>query len=344
MLRRLAVFPARFVPVNLIRALLCLMLLLAACNPATETLSPTVVMDSPQPPAQIAMPSLTYTEVLPTATTTTILTEIPPIPTVPPTFSPIPLPSQAINHSTAMYVCPWAGLAQSTPVFTYEVVNTYPHDPAAYTQGLIYRDGVLYEGTGLKGQSSLRKVDLGTGEVQQILELPEQYFGEGITELDGKIYQLTWQEQTGFVYDATSFEQVDTFAYPTQGWGLTHDGNNLIMSDGSPNLYFLDPQTLDRMTTWAVWDAEKPVFMLNELEYVEGEVWANIYQTSCIARIDPSNGKVIGWIDITGILAPEDQPGSEVPNGIAYDPAGKRIFVTGKRWPKLFEIQVKAVD
>jgi len=287
-------------------------------------------------------PSPTFTETLPTAKEPTIPTEVMPSPTVPSAVTPIALPSQIVTHTTATYVCPWVDMAQSTPVFTYQVVNSYHHDPAAYTQGLIYRDGWLYEGTGLKGQSSLRKVTLDSGDVQQSIELPQQYFGEGITELGDKIYQLTWKEQTGFIYDEASFAQLGTFSYPTEGWGLTHDGKNLIMSDGTPNLYFLDPQTLQPISQVTVIAENIPVPRLNELEYIDGEVWANVYQTSCIARINPSNGQVTGWLDITGILSPEDLPGSEVPNGIAYDSAAKRIFVTGKLWPKMFEILVKA--
>jgi glutamine cyclotransferase len=241
------------------------------------------------------------------------------------------------------YVCPWADYAQTTPLYTYQIVNSYHHDPDAYTQGLIFRDGVLYESTGLKGQSTLRKVALESGEVQQAVELPQQYFGEGITEFEGEIIQLTWQEQTGFVYDLVTFEQLETFSYPTEGWGLTHDGQMLMMSDGSANLYFLDPDTLQAVSLVAVSSESLQVPRLNELEYIEGEIWANVYQTSCIARIDPATGQVLGWIDISGMLAPQDLPGSEVPNGIAYDPAGKRIFVTGKRWPKLFEIVVQPV-
>jgi glutamine cyclotransferase len=176
--------------------------------------------------------------------------------------------------------------------------------------------------------------------VLQALELPQQYFGEGITELEDEIIQLTWREQTGFVYDLETFEPLETFSYPTEGWGLTHDGQNLLMSDGSANLYFLDPQTRQTVSQVMVSAENTPVPRLNELEYIEGEVWANVYQTACIARIDPKTGQVLGWIDISGLLAPQDLPGSEVPNGIAYDEAGKRIFVTGKLWPKLFEIKI----
>jgi glutamine cyclotransferase len=220
------------------------------------------------------------------------------------------------------------------------VLNTLPHDPASYTQGLIYRNGVLYEGSGLYGQSTLRQVALESGNVEKMIELPQQYFGEGITELNGRLYQLTWREGVGFVYDTETFEQLQTFSYPFEGWGLTHDGARLIISDGSPNLYFLNPESLQIVGQVAVTAENIPVPRLNELEYVEGEVWANVYQTACIARIDPASGNVVGWIDIAGILPVADLPGSEVPNGIAYDPDGKRIFITGKLWPKLFEIAI----
>jgi len=300
------------------------------------------------------MPSPTNTESLPTTTATTISTEIPPTPPVSPTYTPVPLRSQATNHTTDPYVCPWAELGQSIPVYTYEIVNTYPHDPAAYTQGLIYRDGLVYEGTGLYGLSSLRRVELVSGEVQQMVKLAHPYFGEGITELNGVIYQLTWTNQIGFIYDLSTFERLNTFNYSTEGWGLTHDGKNLIMSDGTPQLYFLDPETLRPISQVAVVAENIPVPRLNELEYINGEVWANVYQTSCIARIDPSNGRVVGWIDIAGILTPEELAGTEgpdeiiyhpeVPNGIAYDAGEKRIIVTGKFWPKLYEIKVQAPD
>ncbi|MBN1936115.1 MAG: glutaminyl-peptide cyclotransferase [Anaerolineae bacterium] len=227
------------------------------------------------------------------------------------------------------------------PQYTYRVINTYPHDPDAFTQGLVYLDGLLYEGTGQHGASSLRQVELKTGQVLQQHNLPGEHFGEGIAVLNGKIYQLTWQSHVGFVYDLASFELLGQFAYPTEGWGLTHDGQRLIMSDGTPTLYFLDPVSLERIGQIAVYDGENPVARLNELEYVNGEIWANVWQTDRIARIDPNSGQVLGWIDLTGLLAPEDrlQP-VDVLNGIAYDAAGNRILVTGKWWPKLFEIEI----
>ncbi len=233
--------------------------------------------------------------------------------------------------------------ADTVPIYTYQIVDTYPHDPNAFTQGLIYADGVLFEGTGRNGQSSLREVDLETGQVQRQVELPEQFFGEGITLFGDRIYQLTWQSQQGFVYDAETFRQLDTFTYPTEGWGLTHDGSRLIMSDGTPTLYFLDPQSLQETGRVTVRYGDQPVVRLNELEYVDGEVYANIWQTNTIARIDPHTGQVVGWIDLTGLLQPADvtQP-VDVLNGIAYDAARDRLFVTGKLWPKLFEIDLLA--
>ncbi len=242
------------------------------------------------------------------------------------------------------YICPWVQAPNGIPVYTYRVVNRYPHDPSAYTQGLIYRDGVLYEGAGLYKQSSLRKVDLQSGKVLQRLDLQPVYFGEGITEMGGKLYQLTWKEKTGFIYDLETFEQLGDFSYQTEGWGLTQDGKQLIMSDGSDRLQFRNPQDLSLVGSLVVTALGQPVARLNELEYVgdqgAGEVWANVYQTSCIARIDLQSGKVAGWIDIGGLLAPEEMRFAEVPNGIAYDVQSGRIFVTGKLWPRLFEIEV----
>lgn len=231
--------------------------------------------------------------------------------------------------------------ANPVPVYTYEVVNTYPHDPNAFTQGLVYADGALFEGTGLNGRSSLREVDLTTGGVQRQVDLPDQFFGEGITLFNDRIFQLTWKSQEGFVYDATTFEQLDTFTYPTEGWGLTHDDTQLIMSDGTSTLHFLDPQSLQETGRVTVRYGDQPVVRLNELEYIDGEVYANIWQTNYIARIDPHTGQVVGWIDLTGLLPPADmtQP-VDVLNGIAYDAAHGRLFVTGKLWPKLFEIDL----
>ncbi len=227
-----------------------------------------------------------------------------------------------------------------TPVYGYRVLAVYPHDPNAFTQGLIYYQGDFYESTGLHGRSSLRKVDLETGEVLQIRDLPDAYFAEGLTLFDDKLYQLTWQSHIGFIYDRASFELLDTFRYATEGWGLTQDGRELIMSDGTPNLYFLDPNTLEIRRQVEVADENGPVWKLNELEYIDGAVYANVWQTDRIARIDPGTGRVTAWIDLTGLLPPEDRPGANVLNGIAWDEDGGRLFVTGKLWPKLFQIQL----
>jgi len=228
-----------------------------------------------------------------------------------------------------------------TPVYSYNVVNTYPHDRSAFTQGLVFEDGVLYEGTGLNGRSTLRRVELETGEVLQIHELPAQFFGEGVTVYGNDIIQLTWQSHVGFVYDRDSFELLQEFNYSTQGWGITHDGERLIMSDGTATLYFLDPETFEEIGRVGVYDNDGSVNRLNELEYVQGEIYANVWQTNCIARIDPQTGQVVGWIELKGLLTPEDRGEPvDVLNGIAYDAENTRLFVTGKLWPKLFEIEL----
>lgn len=225
--------------------------------------------------------------------------------------------------------------------YTYRIVNTYPHDPAAFTQGLVFHDGALYEGTGRWGESTLRETVLETGQVVRSKPLEAQYFGEGITILNDRIYQLTWQEQTGFVYDRATFEPLQTFTYPTEGWGITHDGQRLIVSDGTSTIYFWDPDTLQEIGRITVRDHRGPVTRLNELEYVNGEIWANIWLSDLIARISPETGDVLGYIDLTGLLNTENltQP-ADVLNGIAFDPATGRIFVTGKLWPSVFEIEV----
>lgn len=313
--------------------LLSVLVGLTACSPGGVEIPANAPSPTVAQPTQTPLPAPTHTP-SPTVTAALLPTKTAPAaPTSPPTTQPVYRPQ-------ATYICPWTEQTKALPVYTYQVLNTFPHDPTSYTQGLIYRDSTLYEGSGLYGQSTLRQVTLESGNVEKMIQLPQQYFGEGITELDGRLYQLTWREGVGFVYDAESFEQLQTFSYPFEGWGLTHDGARLILSDGSPNLYFLNPESLQIIGQIAVTAENIPVPRLNELEYVEGEVWANVYQTACIARIDPASGNVLGWIDITGILPMEDLPGSEVPNGIAYDPDGKRIFITGKLWPKLFEIAV----
>ncbi len=225
----------------------------------------------------------------------------------------------------------------------YEVVQVYPHDPKAFTQGLIYVDGHLYESTGLNGRSSVRMVDLATGRVLQKYDLPAEYFGEGLTEWGSNLIQLTWQAHKGFVYDRFSLSLQRTFSYKGEGWGLTHDATQLIMSDGTSYLRFLDPKTFRETGRVRVTDeAGHGVESLNELEYIHGEIYANIWETDRVARISPRTGKVLGWIDLSGILDKREtnDPGA-VLNGIAYDASAGRMFVTGKLWPKLFEIKLR---
>ena len=227
------------------------------------------------------------------------------------------------------------------PVLGYRIVNTYPHDPRAFTQGLVFADGVLYEGTGLRGQSGLRKVDLKTGNILRVRQLSAHFFGEGITIYGNRVIQLTWRAKVGFVYDRQTFQLLKTFNYPTEGWGITHDGRSLIMSDGTSTLYFLDPQTFQEVDRLAVHTRDGPVSRLNELEYVQGEIYANVWKTDRIARISPQTGEVVGWIDLEGLLRPEDRNSRiDVLNGIAYDVENDRLFLTGKLWPKLFEIEL----
>lgn len=224
---------------------------------------------------------------------------------------------------------------------SYRVLQTYPHDPQAFTQGLIYVGGYLYESTGLNGQSTLRKVDLKTGQVLQEVSLPSQYFGEGLTNWGNTLIQLTWKAHVAFVYDRATFRLLRTFHYPWEGWGLTQDGRHLILSDGSDTIHFLNPKTFVEVRSIRVTDHGAPVRELNELEYIHGEIYANVWMTNKIMRISPETGHVLGWIDLTGILptifirSPD-----AVLNGIAYDAAHNRLFITGKLWPRLFQIQV----
>src|SRR3990170_3080206 len=231
-----------------------------------------------------------------------------------------------------------------TPLrYTYSVVNVYPHDKNAFTQGLVFDNGVLYESTGLIGNSTLRRVDLVTGITLQLCALPNQIsnqlFGEGITIFDNKIIQLTWQSHRGFVYDKDSFDLLQEFDYPTEGWGITNDGSRLIMSDGTETLYFLNPVTFEKVGHIKVHD-NGPVPELNELEYIKGEVYANIWKEEKIAIINPQTGQIKGWIDLTGIQDFENQDPDNVLNGIAYDAKEDRLFVNGKRWSQLFEIKL----
>lgn len=224
-----------------------------------------------------------------------------------------------------------------TPSYRYKIINTYPHDRAAFTQGLIYQDGCFYESTGLYGHSSLRKVDLKTGMVLKKHSLPSLFFGEGITVFGTKIIQLTWKSKMGFVYNKDNFEVLQTFHYPTEGWGITNDGRRLIMSDGSSTLFFLDPETFKEVDKIVVLDQEgAAVNGINELEYIKGEILANIWPTTRIARISLKTGRVTGWIDLAGLVPFEKD--ADVLNGIAYDEKNDRLFVTGKLWPKVFEI------
>ncbi|HEX2497865.1 MAG TPA: glutaminyl-peptide cyclotransferase [Actinomycetes bacterium] len=234
--------------------------------------------------------------------------------------------------------------AAATPTFGYRVVASHPHDPGAFTQGLAYVNGTLYEATGSAGvgPSSLRRVDLATGAVQARHDLAGEDFGEGIAVVGDRIIQLTWQSQTGFVYDRATLRPLGTFRYPGEGWGLAYDGRRLIMSDGTDRLRFLDPTTFVEVGSVLVRDAGRPVDQLNELEYIDGQVYANVWQTDRIVRIDPATGQVTAVIDLAGLLPAADRESGQVDvlNGIAYDAAGDRLFVTGKLWPKLYEIEL----
>ena len=229
--------------------------------------------------------------------------------------------------------------ASHVPVYKYQIVHIYPHDPEAFTEGLEYRDGFLYESTGLSGKSSIRKVKFETGEVVQNRNLSKDYFGEGITFWKDDLFELTWISEIAFVYDAKTLASKKTFSYKGEGWALTHNADSLIMSDGTADLRFIDPVTFKERRRITVTDGGVPIKYLNELEWIKGEIFANVYTTDYIARIDPSTGRVAGWIDIRGLL-PRQNDGNTVPNGIAYDAEHDRLFVTGKNWPRLFEIKL----
>ena len=242
--------------------------------------------------------------------------------------------------------------SSSVPIYTYEIVKTYPHDPKAFTEGLFFYNGFLYESTGETGKSDLRKVELETGKIVQQIKLPKEIFGEGTTVLNGKIYQLTWQSEKGFVYDAETFKLLREFTYQGDGWGLTNDGTNLYMTDSTHVIRVIDPETFKTIKTLVVLREDgKPLMQINELEYIKGEIWSNVWHSeepnilgkeNYIARIDPNSGKLLGWIDLGGISPDDVLRGSEnTLNGIAYDAANDRIFVTGKNWKNLFEIKVK---
>ena len=251
-----------------------------------------------------------------------------------------PLPPSNINSNT--------NKGEKVPTYSFKIVNTYPHDMSAYTQGLVFHNGFLYEGTGGRRSdsfhSSLRKVELQSGKVLQKIDLAGEYFGEGITILNNKIYQLTWEENTCFVYDVNDFKLLREFRYATKGWGLTNDGTNLLMTDGSHLVRTINPENFEVIKTVPVLDEKgRPVIELNELEYVKGEIWANVYTTGWIVRIDPATGKLLGRIDLNEFA--EDQmdatPNADVLNGIAYDAASDKIYITGKKWKQLFEITIE---
>ncbi len=352
---------------------LMLLLLLSACGGgAPAPAAPSLVPASPAPTALLSPPptaAARQPSLVPEPPTASIPTTAPSpapqpslVPSPPPTAVPPPPPTALDAQSSPSCIpsgTPLPGpptVAQAVPgsdqsrtapalppVASYEVIQAFPHDPRAWTEGLIFVDGVLYEGTGREhGPATLSKLDLATGAVRQRCALPLDFYGEGVTIFGDAIYQLTWQSHVGFVYDKASFAFRSAWSYPTEGWGLTHDGTRLIMSDGSATLHFLDPQTLAETGRIDAYDENGPVIRLNELEYIHGEVYANVWLTDRIARIDPQSGQVLGWIDLSGLLGPADraQPVAEL-NGIAYDTERDRLFVTGKLWPKLFEIRLK---
>ncbi len=254
-------------------------------------------------------------------------------------YGVLPRGSPTSGSSTSSSV----SVSTSAPVYGYKVLNVYPHDTGAFTEGLVFYNGSLYESTGLNGNSSLRRVDLETGKVLQIYNLPSEYFGEGIAIYNNTIIQLTYQNHIGFVYDLGSFKLLRTFTYPDEGWGLTDNGTRLIMSDGTANIYFLNPQTFQRTGSITVHDGSQQIVNLNELEYINGSIFANVWLTNRIAVISPQTGLVTAWIDLTGM---ENLTGchcdlsNAVLNGIAYDATHGRLYVTGKLWPNLFQIEV----
>ena len=229
--------------------------------------------------------------------------------------------------------------------YTYQIIDTFPHDENAFTQGLVFENGLFYESTGRYGSSSVRRVDPSTGDILKIYELPDQFFGEGLTVVDDQIIQLTWRSKVGFVYNKENFALKSEFSYQTEGWGITYDGSRLLMSDGTATLYFLDVRTFEQIGTIEVFDGNTPIARLNELEFINGEIFANVWGTESIVRIDPQTGKVTGWISLQGLLDRKtlDKP-VDVLNGIAYDEINKRIFVTGKLWPNIFHIALVPVE
>jgi glutamine cyclotransferase len=256
--------------------------------------------------------------------------------------TPIPAMKVRLIRRALAFLALCAATAQfANAADSYQVVHTYPHDRSAYTQGLIFLDGHLYESTGLNGRSSLRMEDLVTGRILQFQDVPSKYFAEGLTSWGSTLIQLTWQSHIALVYDRFTFRELRTLPYPGEGWGLTEDGKSLILSDGTATLRFLDPTTFRELRRINVKDLGRPVTQLNELEYIHGQIYANVWHSDRIARISPSSGNVLGWIDLSGLLPESDRTDPEaVLNGIAYDAANDRLFVTGKLWPKLFEIKL----
>jgi len=258
-------------------------------------------------------------------------------------LNPLTLQRAALTTIATLALACCATMAQAAiPTYGFKVLKTYPHDTTAFTEGLFIRDGFLYESTGMKGQSTIRRLDLASGKVLAGVEVPPQYFGEGITAIGDELVSLTWQSQTGFVYDLKTFALKRQFSYPGEGWALTNDGQHIYMSDGSATIRVLDPKTLAETRRFQVSADGIAVAQLNELEWVDGEIYANIWQTNTIARIDPASGKIVGWIDLDGLISERERGGDvdNVANGIAYDSKAHRLFVTGKRWPKLFEIKL----
>jgi glutaminyl-peptide cyclotransferase len=251
--------------------------------------------------------------------------------------------TRLLRLSFAVWAMAWGAISQAAiPTYDYEVVHTYPHDASAFTEGLFYLNGYLYESTGLEGHSSIRKVRLETGEVVKKLDLPAQYFGEGIVDWHGHLISLTWKTHIGFVFDLHTFKLLREFHYEGEGWALTRNDRHLIMSDGTPQLRYLDPNTLTETGKLEVTVEGKALSNVNELEWVKGQIYANVWQTNWIVRIDPSDGRVVGAVNLTGLLKPADivKGQTDVLNGIAYDAKNDRLFVTGKNWPKVFEIRL----
>jgi glutamine cyclotransferase len=251
--------------------------------------------------------------------------------------------SAAIALLAALLAWTFVDDSGSSATRTVNVVAAYPHDPNAFTQGLVVYAGKLLESTGQYGASSLRRVDIQTGRVEQLLPLDAAYFAEGIAVHGERVYQLTWQNGIAFIYDARTFAVERTIRYTGEGWGLTTDGTHLMLSDGTSALRFLDPESLAVVRQLTVTDAGIPVVRINELEYVEGEIWANIWYQDRIARIAPDSGEIVGWIDLSALYPRAGRPGDDVLNGIAYDPAERRLFVTGKNWPQLFELKIEGL-